>query len=211
MQTWTPSDSCNHVLQSIRAMDAPILTTNFDDLIPKCLELDLHRIKGTRFTHYYPWSSYYAEKELEKPADGFGVWYMHGMIRYHTSIKLGLSSYMGNVQRARNIIHGKRGIYRKGYTNSSWSGSSTWLDLLFHKNLVIIGLGLEEVEVFVRWLLIERAKYFKRYPERRMKGFYIDIENHIPGITGKEMFLKAVGIEPIALETYDEIYHDLWL
>jgi len=199
------------MLDRIKALNAPILTTNFDDLIPKYLNLELHRIKGTRFTHYYPWSSYYADAPLADPAAGFGVWYMHGMVHYHTSIKLGLSHYMGNVQRARNIISNKdKSIYRKKQLSDSWAGSSTWLDLLFHKDLVIIGLGMDEVEVFVRWLLIERAKYFKRFPDRRRKGYYIDIDDHIPGTTGKEMFLQAVGLESIRLSNYDDIYYHLW-
>ncbi len=211
MQTWQPSEGSNLMLDSIKDLNAPVLTTNFDDLIPKYLNLEFHRIKGARFTHYYPWSSYYTDKPLDKPTAGFGVWYMHGMVRYHTSIKLGLSHYMGNVHRARNLIHNSnKSIYRKKKTTDSWAGDKTWLDLLFHKDLIIIGLGMDEVEVFVRWLLIERARYYKRFPNRKRKGYYIDIENPIPGTTGKEMFLEAVGIESIKLSTYDDIYYRLW-
>lgn len=211
MQTWTPSEHPNLMLDGIKALNAPILTTNFDDLISQYLKLKLHRIKGTRFTHYYPWSSYYAAAPLSHLSDGFGLWHMHGMIHYHTSIKLGLSHYMGNVHRARNLIHNKKNsIYRKQKNTDSWAGSKTWLELLFHKDLIIIGLGMNEVEVFVRWLLIERARYFKRFPKRRFKAYYIDINNHIPGTTGKEMFLQAVGVEPIKFPTYDHIYYHLW-
>jgi len=211
MQTWCPSERPNLMLNGIKALNVPILTTNFDDLISQYLKLELHRIKGTRFTHYYPWSSYYADMPLSHPADGFGLWHMHGMIRYHTSIKLGLSHYMGNVHRARNLIHNKsNSIYRKQKNVDSWAGSKTWLELFFHKDLIIIGLGMNEVEVFVRWLLIERARYFKRFPKHQFKAYYIDIDNQIPGTTGKEMFLEAVGVESIKLPTYDHIYHHLW-
>lgn len=52
-----------------------------------------------------------------------------------------------------------------------WDGAASWLHIVFNSPLLIFGLGLEENEVFFRWLLIERARYFKKFPiEEKMLG-----------------------------------------
>jgi hypothetical protein len=110
MKAWTASNRQKTLLGKIQELDAPILTTNFDELIPASLNLRFHRGTDRGFTDYYPWSCYYSNRELESPTSGFGVWYPNGMIRYQRSIKLGLSQYMGNVGRAR--IQGTSYLFR---------------------------------------------------------------------------------------------------
>lgn len=69
---------------------------------------------------------------------------------------------------------------------------------------MIFGLGLEENEVFFRWLLIERARYFKDFPERRKDAWFI----HVGELNndGKYFFLEGVGVRPIHVTSYDDIY-----
>ena len=170
----------------------------------------LNRIPETSFTDHYPWASYYAESELKNPLDGFGVWYMNGMIKYHRSIKLGLSEYMGNVQRARKMINNNYGkTTTKG--ENPWNINNTWIDIMFNKSLCIFGLSLDETEVFFRWLLIQRAKFFKRFSEYDHKGWYImKTGDKNPKIEGKKFFLKSVGIEVIEVDNYSTLYEDIW-
>lgn len=69
---------------------------------------------------------------------------------------------------------------------------------------MILGLGLTETEVFLRWLMIERAKYFKKFPHLRKPAWYVHVQTEHD--EGKALFLKAVGFEPLAVTSYDEIY-----
>ncbi len=210
MLNWQPDNAQNLVLDKIKSYNAPILTTNFDDLIPKSMQLKAHRIPNTSFTDHYPWSTYYGDEKLNSPLNNFGVWYMNGMVKYHRSIKLGLSEYMGNVERARKLVNNNYG-YVPNEETSPWLMSNTWIDILFNKSLCIFGLSLDETEVFFRWLLIQRAKFFKRFPKYDQKGWYLmKKEENNPQLVGKKFFLKSVGIEVLEVEDYPVLYEDIW-
>ena len=213
MINWHPNCSQNLILNRIKEMNAPILTTNFDDLIPKSLDLDFKKMDGTRFTDYYPWSCYYSDRELNYPTEGFGVWYPNGMLKYHRSIKLGLSQYMGNVERARKLIYKKpESIRFEGKSRNYWDGYKTWLHIVFNKSIFIFGLSLDETEIFIRWLLIERAKNFRNFPDRKKHiGWFLankDIDP--PTFEGKKFFLKSVGFDVIEVNDYKTIYEEIW-
>ncbi|WP_371199275.1 SIR2 family protein [Flammeovirga sp. OC4] len=212
MSPWEPDQKQNIIIDKIRELNAPILTTNFDDLIAKSSNLEFHKTEKKGFTDFYPWSCYHSDRNLENPTDGFGIWYPNGMVKYHRSIKLGLSQYMGNVERARKMIHSNyEEIAFTGKNQNNWIGQKTWLHILFNKSLFILGLGLEENEVFLRWLLIERAKYFQRFPERKKLGWYITTRNESDkNYNGKKFFLESVGIKVIEVENYDIQYKLIW-
>ncbi|MDP3549251.1 MAG: hypothetical protein Q8R81_02530 [Novosphingobium sp.] len=89
------------------------------------------------------------------------------MAKYKTSIRLGLSHYMGSVRRAGGWLHGRSDENPfRAKNRREWQGARTWLHLLFNKPLLFVGLGLAENEVFLRWLLIEQAKYFRTFFDR---------------------------------------------
>lgn len=205
MIDWSPNLDQNHVLEKIQSFNAPILTTNYDDLMAKSLGLELHRTRKSGFTDHYPWDSYYAHIEQDDPTNKFSVWHVNGMVRYHRSIKMGLSQYMGNVDRSREMI-GQR--YKKVHLSESFAGTKTWLDILFNRSVFIFGLGLDESEVFLRWLLIERARYYRRYPEEQKPGWYLAREGE--DLKGKEFFLSALGIQVLNLSEYEDIYKHIW-
>ena len=212
MIEWQPDKSQNIILEKIKSLNAPVLTTNFDELIPKSMGLEFRKMERTRFTDFYPWSCYYSDRELSDPLQGFGIWYPNGMLKYHRSIKLGLSQYMGNVERARKLIHKQpENISFEGKNQQFWGGYKTWLHILFNKSIFIFGLGLDQTEVFMRWLLIERAKYFRNFPDRKHKGWFV-LRNRESSNTseGKKFFLKSVGFEIIELDEYMTIYEDIW-
>ncbi|AFN74141.1 hypothetical protein MROS_0900 [Melioribacter roseus P3M-2] len=213
MSVWVPIENgLKSILNKIKSKNAPVLTTNFDDLIPKSLHLEFRKLEEKGFTDFYPWSCYYSDMQVNNPSKNFGVWYPNGMIKYHRSIKLGLSQYMGSVSRARKLIH--KDVERIEFTGKNqnyWEGFKTWLHIIFNNSLFIFGLGLEESEVFIRWLLIERAKYFKKFPKRRHKGWYIMKKKEKEEITeGKKFFFKSVGIDVIELNEYKNVYEDIW-
>ncbi len=210
-------DKQKNLLCFIKNRNIPILTTNFDDLMGQSLELKKPRIlKGHNkikgFTDLYPWSSYYSGEELEHPNSGFAIWHINGMKYYQRSIKLGLSHYMKNVSRVDDLI--KERIEK---CDNAHRYNRTWLKIFFEKRLVIFGLGLEENEIFLRWLLLQKKRYRHilqnsdtddRDPEC---GWYIATSSGMKESgKGKKLFLNAVGIEVHEVKDYDAIYKTPW-
>jgi len=209
MKDWTPQQHHENFLTFAKQSHTPVLTTNFDDIFQQAGDLNFFRLSETSFTDFYPWSCYFGNGEMEYPTDSFGLWHINGMKKYSRSIRLGLTHYMGSVSRARRMLHGeKEETLFTGKHVSFWIGAKTWLHIIFNKSLFIFGLGLEENEVFLRWLLIERAKYFEHAPEMRKRGWYVAKTGQTT--QGKKIFLAQLGIDLIELSDYEEIYAGLW-
>lgn len=209
LAAWSAEEHHRQIVGWAKATQSPILTTNFDTLLSDAAECKLFRFAKRRFTHY-PWEAYYSMNEVPEPTIGFSIWHVNGFSHYPLSIRLGLTHYMGCVQRARRWLHGDRdNIQFSGKDQKGWRGGNSWLHIVFNKPLLFMGLGLEENEVFLRWLLIERARYFRRFPDRRKGAWYAHVNE--PDDSGKLFFLRSVGVEPIKLNSYDELYGaDVW-
>lgn len=208
VRSWKPSKYEEALEKRLIELDCPVLTTNFDGN----LEQDLDRFIMSRkkgFTYYYPWNVYYSNRELSEPLGGFGIWHVNGMQYYPRSLRLSLSEYINLTSRARVFIHSGEALDNFDKKNIyNWNGCNTWLHLVFNCNLCVIGLALDEQETFLRWLLIERAKYFMKFKDRKKKGWFVcresDIENQ-----GKKMLLEYLGFEVICLPDFKDIYEDL--
>lgn len=210
MDKWEPNQQHRDFIHFAKTKNTPVLTTNFDELLKKADNLSFYRISKKGFTDYYPWDCYYGKDELKSPIEGFGVWHINGMQKYFRSIRLGLTHYMGSVERARNMIHkGKEDRLFTGKNNCNWKGSKTWLHIIFNKSIFIFGLGLNRDEIFLRWLLLERAIYFKKFPERKKLGWYLHRKEDGDIDKGKKIFLQEIGIKVIELPEKD-IYINLW-
>ena len=202
---WQPYTHHKRIVSWAQKVQCPILTTNFENVLGMAGDCEMYHTKREGFTDYYPWETYYGNKHLTDPTAGFGIWHINGMEHYQRSIRLGLSHYMGSVQRARNWIH--RGKERRLFAGNhvrNWCGAGTWLNVIFHKPLLIFGLGLDENEVFLRWLLIERARYFRNFPKRSKPAWYVH-SDEAEG-SGKLYFLEGVGVKSVRTRSYDEIY-----
>jgi len=198
------------IVKRIKELNAPILTANFERTFANTFSFSPKKMDNKGFTDFYPWGVYHSDLILELPTDGFGIWHINGMINYRRSIRLGLSHYMGSVARARGLIHNKdEDNLFTGKNVSYWKGCRTWLHIIFNKSLFIFGLGLEENETFLRWLLIERMKYFKQFPERRHNGWYLKAKEE--GLSeGKKLFLEKIGFEILDADSYNDIYSNIW-
>lgn len=188
-------------------LNVPILTTNFDTYMSDSIGAKRYIISPTgnqyKFTDFYPWNVYFSTHKLNNPLEGFGIWHINGITTYPRSIKLGLSDYMGCVERARKMIQGSNlNEYFNGKQQNYWSGYNTWLHIIFNKNLFVFGLALDQNEVFLRWLLIQRAKYCRMY-NKSLKGWYVGKDISV----GKKYFLKYLGFEVIELSEYNELYN----
>jgi hypothetical protein len=190
----------------------PVLTTNFDEVLSEAASARLMRPDVKGFTDWYPWDSRYALNLHYNPCDGFGIWHINGMAKYARSIRLGLSHYMGSVQRTRDWLHRGEGRLFGAKDCARWAGRRTWLHLIFNKPLLMFGIGLRENEVFLRWLLIERAKYFRKFEDRRKPAWYVyNDDPNDPTQAGRHFFLGGIGVRCIEARDYNSIYaNKMW-
>jgi hypothetical protein len=208
MDGWHPYDHHRRIVSWAQMHKAPILTTNFDRVLSDAGDYPLKHTKLTRqkgFTDFYPWETYYGIDQVNDPSNTFGIWHVNGMAHYSRSVRLGLTHYMGSVQRARSWIHGGNETRLfSGKNIRNWVGAGSWLHIVFNNPLVIFGLRLDENEVFLRWLLIERARYFKKFPNRKKRGWYVHTESLED--SGKKLLLEGVGVELVKVDDYEELY-----
>jgi hypothetical protein len=206
LHSWKAYPHHRRIVAWAKRNNCPILTTNFDTTLSDACGATLRHVSIRQFTDYYPWESYYGEDDVVRPSECFGIWHINGLAHYHRSVRLGLTHYMGSVQRARGWIHrgGNSRLFSSASTINSWRGSGTWLDAVFRNDLLIIGLALDEVEVFIRWLLIERARFFQKFPQLRRRAWYMETKDITA--TGKAAFLQGVGVELVHEAQYSDIY-----
>lgn len=210
MSNWTSKEHHIAISTWAQSKNVPILTTNFEETLSSNLSEDIKHFNSKSFTDFYPWGSYFSDHQVEDPANEFAIWHINGIQRYNRSIRLGLSHYMGSVERARRLIHkGNESRLFSGKNVNEWSGYQSWLHVVFNNDLVFIGLGLDTTEVFLRWLLIERAKYFNQFPNRRKAAYFIHANTNALS-TGQVLFLNSVGVQVVHESSYDEIYQTPW-
>ena len=195
-------DIHRRLMEFARINNSPVLTTNFDEAFERSIDAQLFHIYSKGFTHFYPWKTYYGHKQLELPTDGFGIWKIHGDVRYKDSIRLGLTDYMGSAERARKLIHNGDDRLFKGKRQESWQGQQTWLHVWFNLPIVIFGFGYGIDEVFLRWLLIERRRYLNIF-EDPMEVYYISKGTPAPAINN---FMQNLGVKVRFINEYPEIY-----
>jgi hypothetical protein len=189
-------------LNLVQSENCPVLTTNFDLALETSKELTFFRTENKGFTRFYPWDTYYSQEKLQHPTDGFGIWHIHGLTRYYDSVRLGLTDYMGSVEKARNWIHKGDSRLFNGKNQGNWRGKDTWLHIWFNMPLIIVGLKLESQEVFIRWLLIERERYFRQFEERRKKTVFISTGND----SKINNFLNNLNIDHQITNNYADLY-----
>lgn len=204
LASWRYFDHHKRIVKWAKEANAPILTANVEQTLSDAGGCTMFRSKQGGFTDYYPWETYFGIGKVSDPSREFGIWHINGMQVYHRSVRLGLTHYMGSVERARGWLHkgNERNLY-SGKNVHGWAGSASWLHIIFNTPLLIFGLSLDENEVFLRWLMIERARYFKQFPTRTKKAWYV---HHSELNPGKRFFLEGIGVQPVKVGSYDEIY-----
>jgi hypothetical protein len=189
------------LMELAKELDLPVLTTNFDSAFEVSIGAQIFRTHKGGFTHFYPWTTYYGFRSFSDPIEGFGIWKIHGDVRYKKSIRLGLTDYMGSAERARRLIHNGYGrLFRKHESN--WQGHQTWLHIWFNLPIVIFGIGYGGDEVFLRWLLIERKAY-KEFLKAPMDVSFISMGE--PEATVKNL-MENLSVEIEIISDYSELY-----
>lgn len=227
------SDESGHfdiILNYLSQNSMPVLTTNYDSMMESTLSinsittLDSSKIEKRYCSHYaYPWNKCFIPKPPEEKIDesfvlnNFAIWHIHGFCNDSemTNLQLGFNQYARMIKRAKVTIEGgkeKLSLYRD---NEKFFGSNTWLNIFFHKNLVIFGLNLGKDEIFLRWLLLERRKYLDKMSKEEKLNLWHNPDLYLTTLDtqmshAQRVFLEACGFEVVELSSYKELYEDLW-
>ncbi|OWU67698.1 hypothetical protein ATO2_14255 [Roseovarius sp. 22II1-1F6A] len=207
MKSWEPSEHHSAIVSWAQRHQSPIITVNFDENLSKAANAKY--VVGEGFTQWYPWSSYFSDTRVDDPRTSFAIWHAHGMMRYAQSIRLGLTHYMGAVQRARPWVYRGENALRSAATKGSdsrWKGRNTWIDVLFFSPMMIFGFGFNKDENFLRWLFLERARLHKLNPRWKTKTWFIDTPRN--GSLQRKPFFAGLGMEYVTVADYDEIYEN---
>lgn len=212
MEQWTPQPIHVGVSNFAKHYDMPILTTNYDNLLANAINAKFKNLGTDNVCEVHPLTCCYTTKR--KPSTHtYGIWHINGMIRYPKSILIGLSHYMRAIEYVRDRILPPNKFDAELFQGLQWFGkrvANTWLEIIFRKNIFILGLALETDEVFLRWLLIERAKFYALYPNLKKTGWYIVSDNETIS-EGKKYFLTTTGFKIISVPDYSDIYNSISL
>lgn len=200
----------------------PILTTNYDHCLQDALEVDCKRRvfgSGRPSSDFYPWDRYYAPKMITDPVRAFAVWHIHGDRDLKRSIRAGLDQYMGMAQRLRKLKRSVAKEILRGPDENQEEDpaylAAPWLRIFMGRKLWIQGLGLRAAEVSLRWLLIQRFRYWRRYrpTHRRANGWYVHGPTAEIGALdeGRRAFFRNVGLEVIEIAPASAFYAKLFL
>ena len=168
------------------------LTTNYDDAFVKSTSLK----KSEDATE-----EIYSIRRKFKGND-FSLWKIHGCIRNPKSIMLGLDHYCGSVSKIDSYVKGsykykkqKNEIFIEKMTDKILSDNycnTSWVDLFFHTNMHILGLGLDYTETDIWWVLNKRARLKIEY------NITNNIYYHCSNIEDdKKELLNSVGVDVI--------------
>lgn len=183
-----------------------ILTTNYDFTLEQLLTPQTEQLKneGAVKENLY---SIFRHNQLK---DKF-IWHIHGDRNHLSSITLGYEHYSGYLQQMRNYVATGASyknlkleplIRRKNTGDEAIIHS--WLDFFFRKDIYIIGLTLDFIEIHLWWLLTYRQRAIqsgKLKVNNTITYFYPDyLESNIQH---KIQLLNAYQVKTKSM-TYDE-------
>ncbi|MDT3249730.1 hypothetical protein QZQ97_02170 [Serratia sp. root2] len=132
------------------------------------------------------------------------VWHIHGALNNPNSIILGYEHYSGYLQSMRGYT-----TTGSQYSNESFNKPLTkrlkendvgnsWIDDFFTKDVYVLGLSLDFVEIDLWWLLTfrERSRLTKKIKLQHEITYYIP--DHFygdPASKSKVDLLKSVGVK----------------
>lgn len=199
----------------------PVLTTNYDHCLQDALgnaKCRRRRIgSGSPLSDVYPWDRYYATEDIKDPLTAFAIWHIHGDRDMHRSIRAGLDQYMGMVERLRKL---KAPIAKEAFRGPEGDQkipafhAAPWLRIFLGKKLWIQGLGLGPDETSIRWLLIQRFRYWSNFRacDRFKSGWYVhsSAKEVGPLDDARRTFFESVGVQVISIDEAADAYTKLF-
>lgn len=177
-----------------------ILTTNYDLAFEYCLDNSIRSedLKNEGVIKESKYNIFRHHKIKNK-----NIWHIHGALNNPSSIILGYEHYSGYLQSMRGYT-----TTGSQYSNESFNQPLTkrlerndvgnsWIDDFFTKDVYIVGLNLDFVEIDLWWLLTfrERNRITKKINLQHEVIYYIPryfYEN--PASKPKIDLLKSVGV-----------------
>lgn len=175
-----------------------ILTTNYDLTLESHLTDNIENLRNEGFVKE---STYSIFRNFR--IGNTNIWHIHGDCNYPKSITLGYEHYSGYLQQMRNYVTtGTGDSYKdiklepltKRLKNKLYQNYS-WLDFFFTKDIYILGLTLDFIEIHLWWLLTfrQRAILTKKLDlNNRIVYFYPD--TLIDKINNKLQLLNSIGV-----------------
>lgn len=186
-----------------------ILTTNYDLTFEKILTLEPRELKNNGIVRESLFSIFRHYQVKNK-----NIWHIHGDANYSNSITLGYEHYSGYLQQMRNyVVTGTGTSYKnvkleslaKRLKNGQLDNSHSWLDFFFTKDVHIIGLTLDFIEIHLWWLLTyrQRAKLTKGMNLTNKIVYYYpnSLEENIQN---KLQLLRSNGIQTVSCRYNEE-------
>lgn len=199
----------NFIQEAIRNLRfSHIMTTNYEFLLEgREFERNEGIIAETKFSIFRKYS-----------IEDTTYWHLHGDCLHPDTINLGYEHYCGQLQQIRNYVTSTPRYKSKILTNSLISrikrGNvdqvNSWIDLFFLRDIHIIGLTLDFVEIDLWWLLSFRARqksYERRIPVDNSIYYYIP-EEYAKDAKNKLEMLRALNVEIVKmpLTSYEGYY-----
>ncbi|MBN1182275.1 MAG: SIR2 family protein [Bacteroidales bacterium] len=183
-----------------------IITTNYDFVLEGINDPENTSI--IKENKYSIFRKYKANKRT--------FWHAHGDCKNPRTINLGYEHYSGQLQMLRNYVVTKPDYKSKILPKESLINrigsiqeiQYSWVDLFFLKEIHIVGLRLDFIEIDFWWLLTYRAKQkFEKGKEIQNKIFYYIPSKYIEKSQGKIELLENLGIEVKSFPNEDEDYY----
>lgn len=192
-----------------------ILTTNYDFTFENKLKVDPSKLKNIGVVKESLYSIF-----RHYNFDNKKIWHIHGDANYTNSITLGYEHYSGYLQQMRNyVVTGTGTSYKnikfdslvKRLKKGELHDSQSWLDFFFTKNIYIIGLTLDFIEIHLWWLLTfrQRAKLTKKMKTTN-KIIYFYPDTLVGKIQNKIQLLSSNDILPVPCRFNDNQKSDYY-
>ncbi len=182
-----------------------ILTTNYDLTLESVLAKDTTQLQNDGIVRENVFSIF-----RHHTIDAINFWHIHGDANYPGSITLGYEHYSGYLQQMRNYVAtGTGASYKTRFDpltkrlKRKLEENYSWLDFFFTKDIYIIGLALDFIEIHLWWLLTfrQRASLTKRLPVTN-KIVYFYPSAYAKQIKNKLDLMKSAGVIPYSVN-YD--------
>ena len=135
------------------------LTTNYDACLDFTLEkYGLHRVECSTQEFIYSIARYARYAKPDK-----WLWNIHGFAKYPSSLMIGYNQFCGSINKMKDLQSLEFPILerlRKGDTKPL-----CWGDFFYTHDVHIIGLSLDYSDIDLWWMLSERKRLMKVYPE----------------------------------------------
>lgn len=159
-----------------------ILTTNYDFSIQKAIDPNFNTFINEGIIREARYSLF---RKIN--IDGYTVWPIHGSLNLPKTIMLGYDHYSGYLERMRAYVTSAAVYQNKSLKslmarlNDGEKFVRSWLDLVFMRDVYILGLTLDFVEIHLWWLLT----YWGRKKIERKFRFKNQITYFMPEFKGR--------------------------